>query len=331
MTSFLNGLNGTLATVLICALLFADEAGVPLPLAPSEVLLLVAGLLIGIGTLIVWVFLPLALLAMSAGMMTGFAWARAVGISRLSSLAARLHVEAAFERAMRRLQSAGSLRIGVTRLIPGVRTYATLVAGAAGVGRRHFLAGAVPALVVWLLVFAGVGALIGVPAQRLVGQVDTYLISGALLVLLGLGTFFAVRHVPKVERNDIQLTVVPVGWRVLLALGVDLGIVASLITGIDRFVARAIHPGQPLGRVNDVIAVTAAVVIPYVVVSRRIARATLGERLFAARYRAVLPHLARRSSVVERQRKRCQLRGEDDRPEGPPERIDHQQGDDGGA
>ncbi len=294
MTSFLNGLNGTPATVLICALLFADEAGVPLPLAPNEILLLVAGLLIAIGTLTPWVFLPLAMLALTAGMMTGFAWAGAVGISRLSSLAARLHVESAFERATRRLQSAGALRIGVTRLIPGVRTYATLVAGAAGVGRRHFLAGAVPALVVWLLVLTGAGALMGLPAQHLVGQVDTYLVSGALLVLLGLCTFFAVRHVPAVERSAIPLAVVAVRWRITLALGVDLGIVATLITGIDRFVARAIHPGQPLGRVNDVIAVTAAVVIPYVIVSRHIARATLGERLFAAHYRAVLPRRVRR-------------------------------------
>ena len=294
MISFLNGLNGTLATVLICALLFVDEAGVPLPLAPSEVLLLVAGLLIGTGTLVVWVFLPLALLAMSAGMMTGFAWARVVGISRLSSLAARIHVKPAFNRAMTRLGSAGSLRIGVTRLIPGVRTYATLVAGAAGVGQRRFLVGAVPALVVWLLALTGVGALIGLPAERLVGQVDSYLISGALLLLLGLGAFLVVRHVPEVERNDVQLTVVPVGWRVLLALSVDLGIVASLITGIDRFVARALHPGQPLGRVNDVIAVTALVVIPYLVISRFVAGATVGERLFDAHYRAPLPHLGRR-------------------------------------
>jgi membrane-associated protein len=346
--SFLNGLNGTLATVLICALLFADEAGVPLPLTPSEVLLLVAGLLIGTGTLVVWVFLPLALLAMSAGMVTGFAWAGAVGIGRLSSLAVRLHVTPALTRAMTRLRSADSLRIGITRLIPGVRTYATLVAGAVGVGQRRFLTGAIPALVVWLLAFTGVGALIGVPAERLVGQVDRYLISGALLLLLGLGAFLAVRHVPEVERNEVQLTVVPVGWRVLLALSVDLGIIASFITGIDRFVARAIHPGQPLGRVNDVIAVTALVAIPYVVVLRRIANATLGERLFDAQYGAVIPHLGRQrrrrrayrptSSSVERQAKRDQLGGEDDRTKAAPERIDtpadlhdrpHDQGDGG--
>lgn len=293
MIGFLNGLNGTLATVLICALLFADEAGLPLPLAPNEVLLLVAGLLLGTGTLVAWLFLPLALLAMSAGMLTGFAWAGAVGTSQLSSLAAHIHAKEAFDRAMTRLQSAGPRHIGATRLIPGVRTYATLVAGAAGVDLRRFLVGAIPALVVWLLVLTGVGALVGLPAERLVGQVDGYLISGALLLLLGLGAFLAVRHVPGAERDEAQLSVVPAGWRVLLALSVDLGIVASLITGIDRFVARALHPGHPLGRANDVIAVTAMVVIPYVVATRRMAGATLGEGLFDARYMAVLRHLGR--------------------------------------
>lgn len=174
-----------------------------------------------------------------------------------------------------------------------MRTYATLVAGAAGVDLRRFLVGAIPALVVWLLVLTGVGALVGLPAERLVGQVDGYLISGALLLLLGLGAFLAVRHVPGAERDEAQLSVVPAGWRVLLALSVDLGIVASLITGIDRFVARALHPGHPLGRANDVIAVTAMVVIPYVVATRRMAGATLGEGLFDARYMAVLRHLGR--------------------------------------
>ena len=45
--SFLEGLHGTVAAVLICTLLLVDEAGVPLPFAPSEVLLLLTGVLIG--------------------------------------------------------------------------------------------------------------------------------------------------------------------------------------------------------------------------------------------------------------------------------------------
>jgi membrane protein DedA with SNARE-associated domain len=44
--SFLQGLHGAVALALLTGLLFAEEAGVPLPFAPGELTLLVAGLLI---------------------------------------------------------------------------------------------------------------------------------------------------------------------------------------------------------------------------------------------------------------------------------------------
>jgi hypothetical protein len=42
---FIQGLHGTMALVLLCSLLFAEEAGVPLP-TPGELTLIAAGLLI---------------------------------------------------------------------------------------------------------------------------------------------------------------------------------------------------------------------------------------------------------------------------------------------
>jgi membrane protein DedA with SNARE-associated domain len=56
----LTGLHGTAALVLICVLLFAEEAGIPLPLVPGDALLITAGLLIVNGSLSPWVFLPAA-------------------------------------------------------------------------------------------------------------------------------------------------------------------------------------------------------------------------------------------------------------------------------
>jgi membrane protein DedA with SNARE-associated domain len=47
----LNGLHGTVALILVSALLFAEESGVPLPLVPGDVLLIVAGLLIANGAI----------------------------------------------------------------------------------------------------------------------------------------------------------------------------------------------------------------------------------------------------------------------------------------
>jgi membrane protein DedA with SNARE-associated domain len=54
---FIQGLHGTVALVLLCSLLFAEEAGVPLP-TPGELTLIAAGLLIATGGLDPWLFLP---------------------------------------------------------------------------------------------------------------------------------------------------------------------------------------------------------------------------------------------------------------------------------
>lgn len=286
MVSFVNGLNGTLATVLLCALLYVDEAGLPLPLAPNEVLLLLGGLLIGTGTLNAFVFLPLALLAMAAGMLTGFVWARLLGDRQLSALARRVHAQGTYDRATARLRTASPAGIGLTRMLPGVRTYATLVAGAAQVDLRRFLVGAIPALILWLLLLTTVGALVGVPAEHVVGAVDGLAVSGVLLVLLGVGSFLAISRIPRAEREAHPLEVLPGAVRLGLAVAVDVGIVASLVAGVERVVARVVHPGHPFGRVNDVIIVIALAVIGYVVASRRAAGATLGEGLFTADYRA---------------------------------------------
>ena len=288
MIGFITGLNGTLAALLLCALLLIDEAGVPLPLAPNEVLLLLAGLLVATGALNPFVVLPLAFLAMTAGMSIGFFWARALGTARLCDLAARVHAVKTYERASGRLRSAGPVAIGLTRLLPGVRTYATLVAGAAGVGTRRFMTGALPALATWMLVLVATGALIGLPAERVVSSVDGYVVSGVLLLLFGGLAVLALRRAPRREMRAEALSGTPVTVRALLAVVVDLGCVATLVAGLERLAARVVHPGHPLGRVNDAIVVTLLVLTGYVLASRHGAGATLGEGVFAADYRAVL-------------------------------------------
>jgi hypothetical protein len=56
--SFLGTFHGTLATVVLCVLLFAEESGVPLPLVPGDVLLVYAGILIASGGLSPWLLSP---------------------------------------------------------------------------------------------------------------------------------------------------------------------------------------------------------------------------------------------------------------------------------
>ena len=121
--SYLQGLHGVVAIVLLCSLLFAEEAGIPIPFAPGEVVLMAGGLLIAAGGLDPLVFVPLAIAASLAGAMGGYSWARLVGEQGLTTLARRLRQAENLARVSGRIRSAGPWAIAVSRLIPGLRIY----------------------------------------------------------------------------------------------------------------------------------------------------------------------------------------------------------------
>ena len=54
----LRSIGGTGPLVVVCVLLFAEEAGVPIPVAPGEAVLLGAGLLIASGAVPYWLAMP---------------------------------------------------------------------------------------------------------------------------------------------------------------------------------------------------------------------------------------------------------------------------------
>jgi membrane-associated protein len=136
------------AIVLLCTLLFAEEAGVPLPV-PGELTLIAAGLLIATGGLDPWLFVPLAIASCLAGSLTGYSWARLVGEHGLRAAAAKLHQTKRLDKVTARLRQAGPREIALSRLIPGLRVYTTLAAGAVEVDRRTFLVGITPVTVLW--------------------------------------------------------------------------------------------------------------------------------------------------------------------------------------
>src|ERR1700680_2306116 len=158
--TLLSGLHGAVALALLPALLFAEEAGVPLPFAPGELVLLVGGLLIASGGLNPYAFIPLAFVACTAGSLLGYSWARAVGDRGLRGLARRLRQQRNLERVEERLRATGWRGIAISRLIPGLRIYTTLVAGAVHVRRQSFIFAMVTSTLVWVGVFVALGILI---------------------------------------------------------------------------------------------------------------------------------------------------------------------------
>lgn len=281
---FLAELHGTVAAVLLCTLLLIDEAGIPLPFAPNELLLLFVGILIAGGAFPPWVILPLVALAMTVGMVAGYGWARVIGQSGLRSLAERFGAHKAYDRVQARVQSSGPVGIGVCRMIPGLRPYATLISGAAGVPFKAFMLGAVPALVVWELIVVLLGVVVGLPAMYLLGRFEKLALRGGLLIGLGLLMWLAIRRIP----DDWQCGI-DVRLRTPLAVLVDVGILGSIIAGAFALGRLAIH-------VTSDGWIEVAVIFGGLLCTALFARGdglTPGERLFRLRYWGARPEAAR--------------------------------------
>ncbi|MGA8208114.1 MAG: VTT domain-containing protein [Candidatus Dormiibacterota bacterium] len=279
--NFLFGLHGLVAIVLLCSLLFLEEAGVPLPFAPGELTLLAAGLLIAAGGLDPWIFVPLAFTVCVVGAMAGYSWARIVGEHGLTGIAVRFHQAKALERVSTRVRSAGPLGIAISRLIPGLRIYTTLVAGAFEVKRRTFLAALVPSTAIWIGVYVTLGVVAGIPVEHFLTKVARLVVQGAILLVIGVGGYLAIRRAPTKAREP--LVNVP-GWvKTILAALVDLGVVACILTGLLAVVRRATGTDFTASWA-DAAVVVAGLAALYLFVTRRSTGATVGEALLHTVY-----------------------------------------------
>ncbi|HSP08793.1 MAG TPA: VTT domain-containing protein [Candidatus Dormibacteraeota bacterium] len=268
------------AIVLLCTLLFAEEAGVPLPV-PGELTLIAAGLLIATGGLDPWLFVPLAMASCLAGSLTGYSWARLVGERGLRAAAAKLHQTKRLDKVTARLRQAGPREIAISRLIPGLRVYTTLAAGAVAVDRRTFLIGITPVTVLWVAVLLVVGVVAGVPAERFLGQLEALVLQGGILIVLGVGSYIAIRRVP--ENSITALARLPSNLRALLAASVDMALIGAVVAGALAIVRPLTSVGETAGWL-DFVVVAIVIAIFYSVATRAGRHATAGETLLDASY-----------------------------------------------
>jgi membrane protein DedA with SNARE-associated domain len=268
------------AVAVICLLLFLEEAGVPLPFAPGEAVLLGAGLLISTGADWVWLVIPLAYLSVLGGIATAYWWAHRIGPERLRSLARRLHAGGPYDRAAGRLRAASPLQIAGSRLLPGLRVYTSLVAGAVGLDRRRFMTGVIPASALWVIAFIGLGIFVGVPVERLVGQFGAYgLRAGVILLIVVLWVVVARRIPPARHEEEVPTSSAP--WRLPVALGLDF----LLVFAVGAILSVLI--GLVTQNLNNVIvaAVTFSLLsLIYILVARNTVGFTLGEAVLDVRY-----------------------------------------------
>jgi membrane-associated protein len=285
--TFIDWLYGDVAVVVLCAVLFANEAGVPMP-TNGELILITGGILVGTGAIDAWLFVPLAIVATVGGAVTGYSWARLVGEGGLKAAAERIRQGRRLARVSASVARASPLRIALYRLTPGFRVYTSLVAGAVGVGRGRFLAGVGPLIVVWVVVYTVVGALVGAPASRFLSQLQNLVLQGGLLIGVGVGAYLAVRRIPAPGRA--ALARLPSRLRVTLAVAVDVALIATVVVGVLAIVGGLLAIANPLRPVAvvawwvELLAVVVVIVVFYSVATRRGLKSTAGETLFDTSY-----------------------------------------------
>jgi energy-coupling factor transport system substrate-specific component len=183
--AWIQGLEGPGLVAAICGLLFIEECGVPLPFAPGDLVLAIAGIAIAGGRVnaLVMVVAVFAVSTLGAGL--GREIFALVGWDRLIRLADRLHARGPLERASEILQRSRWRGVFTARLIPGLRVHTTQVAGVSGMPRRTFYAGLLPANAVYVAAFLGLGAAFGRPILQLIHDAEHQVLIAALVLLLG--------------------------------------------------------------------------------------------------------------------------------------------------
>jgi membrane protein DedA with SNARE-associated domain len=265
---------------IVCALLFLEEAGLPLPVAPGEAVLIGAGLLVASGAVPIWLMAPLAYLAVICGVLSGYTWAHRIGPKRLHALASRLHAGGPYDRAAARLRAASPLQIAASRLLPGLRVYTSLVAGAVGLNLRRFMTGVLPASALWVVTFMGLGLFVGAPMERLFGRFEAYGVRAIAVAVVVVVWVVAARWMPA-AKPATAAGLHSGRWRLAVAFVLDLLAVTcvagalSLLTGIA---------GVDSDEQAIVAATFAILGVLYLVVARLTVGHTLGEAMLDVRY-----------------------------------------------
>lgn len=193
----LQNLSGDLLVAAICGLIFIEEIGIPVPFAPGDLLLLIAGIAIASDNVD-----PLPMLAGVAGAtilgaLLGRETFALVGRPALLKAAGALGFRHAVERATETLRRGGARAVFVGRLTPGLRITTTQVAGVSKIPRLTFLAGLVPSVAVYMAVFIGLGVFAGDQVVGVLHQAQRRLFVVVVSLLLAVAVVLSIRWLAR--------------------------------------------------------------------------------------------------------------------------------------
>jgi energy-coupling factor transport system substrate-specific component len=243
--AWVQALQGPALVAVICGLMFIEEAGVPLPFAPGDLVLAIGGIAVAGGRVNPVLLVAAVAVTVTVGAIVGREVAALLGWERLMRIATPLGARGPLERAAGLLQRGGWRAVFTARLIPGLRIYTTQVAGVSRVPLRTFVAGLIPANAVYIAAFVGLGAGFGRPILALIQLAEHQLLI-ALLVLVALVAVFLLTRAP-IRRTLASLQAA--GWTGPLNFRLDSVGVVLILSALGLNVAGraiAVSFGLPL-------------------------------------------------------------------------------------
>ena len=200
-------LSGVLLIAVLAGLLFIEETGVPVPFAPGDLLLVIAGIAIASDTVDPLPMVGMLFAATVIGAMLGREVFSALGRPALVKIAETLHFRPALERVTHLLRNRGAPAVFVCRLIPGLRIHTTQVAGVSNLPRLTFAAGLIPSVVVYIAIFVGLGAIVGQPAVGLFHRAQHRFF---VIAVTGLAVLAVVLSVRWLARRGVLSVLEPI-------------------------------------------------------------------------------------------------------------------------
>jgi len=216
----LHVLLDTYPLLVIAALLFVEELGIPSPI-PGDLMMILAGVKVAQGVYPLWLVLLVqegATLLGSAGL---FAVSRRAGRPVVERYGRYVHLgPETLARAEGQIGRLGGRAIVLGRLIPGLRIVTPVAAGTLGVPSRRFFPAVALGGFLYLFALTLLGRLLGAPALALFERVLRA--TGALVsLLLLLGIVFLVRQIKR------ELPQAARGQRAAFGAAVGVGVLAG--------------------------------------------------------------------------------------------------------
>src|SRR6266849_4704152 len=204
------GLSGYPLIGVVCGIIVLEELGIPMPMAPGDLLLVLAGVAIATGGVNPIVVVAAAYVSALLGAVAGREICICIGSAALPRIAAMLHAGDRVDRLTARLRRGGSGAVFLGRITPGMRINTTYLSGLIALPRRTFLIGLAPAIAVYDAFFISLGAWLRVGALTTIKHYTPEPRELLLLLVIVVGSALAgrvlIRHMRRRTRRAERRT-----------------------------------------------------------------------------------------------------------------------------